>query len=122
MGTFPNKATQFKPGQSGNPKGITKGTKHISTWIQELMNDEEFEARILDSKVGLKEYKGAPIKAIIDVAIVKSINGEKAWADWLANNGWKQQLDITSDNEKLEGLVIIKNNDDKSLGVADKSS
>jgi hypothetical protein len=101
MAQFPNPSTQFKPGISGNPAGKPKGTKHIATWIQELLNDEEFEARILDSKIGLKEFKGAPLKAIIEVAITKAINGDKQWADWLANNGWKQQLDITSDNERL---------------------
>lgn len=101
MGTFPNPQTQFQPGQSGNPAGKKPGTKHIATWIQELLNDEEFEARILDAKIGIKEFKGAPLKAIIQVAITKAINGDKQWADWIANNGWKQQLDITSDGEKL---------------------
>lgn len=106
MGTFPNPDTQFKPGQSGNPKGLPKGTKHIATWIQELLNDEEFEANILDSKIGIKAYKGAPLKAIIEVAIVKAINGDKQWADWIANNGWKQQLDVTTNGKDLPTPIL----------------
>lgn len=27
MGEFPNRSTQFKPGQSGNPRGLKPGTK-----------------------------------------------------------------------------------------------
>jgi hypothetical protein len=38
-----------------------KGKKHINTYIQELMEDESFEANILDAKVGVLEYKGAPV-------------------------------------------------------------
>lgn len=35
----PPKKTQFKPGQSGNPKGRTKGSKHtIYTYIQRELN------------------------------------------------------------------------------------
>lgn len=34
----------FKPGQSGNPKGQAKGTIHLSTHIQNMLNDEDFDA------------------------------------------------------------------------------
>jgi hypothetical protein len=34
---FPNKDTQFKPGQSGNPKGLPKGSKSFKTRIRELL-------------------------------------------------------------------------------------
>src|ERR1700757_4566587 len=63
------KATQIKKGQVLNPNGKPKGTKHINTWIQELAEDEEFEARLLDLKQGFIEYKGAPIKAIIKATL-----------------------------------------------------
>lgn len=106
MATFPNPGTQWKPGESGNPAGKPKGTKHISTWIQELLNDEKFEARILDSKIGIKEFKGAPLKAIIEVAITKAINGDKQWADWIANNGWKQQIDVTTNGKDLPSPIL----------------
>lgn len=95
--------TQFKPGQSGNPKGLPKGTKHISTWIQELMHDEKFEANILDAKTGIREYKGAPIRAIIQVATVKAVNGDAKAMDLLMKYGWnpKQEIDITSNGETV---------------------
>jgi hypothetical protein len=95
--------TQFKPGESGNPKGKPKGAKHISTHIQNLMEDEDFEANILDAKTGIKEYKGAPVKAIIQVAITKAINGDAKAMDWLAKYGWtaKTEIDLTSNGETV---------------------
>lgn len=71
-----------------------KGSKHINTWIQDLLEDESFEANILDPKVGYKEYKGAPIKAIVQVATIKAVNGDAKMMDWLAKYGWSQKQEI----------------------------
>ncbi len=34
---FPNKETQFKPGQSGNPNGRPRGSKNRSTIIRQIL-------------------------------------------------------------------------------------
>lgn len=83
-----------------------KGSKHITTYIQELMEDEEFEANVLDAKKGLVEYKGAPIKAIIKVATTKAINGDAKAMDWLAKYGWssKTEVDVTSLGEQVGAI------------------
>jgi hypothetical protein len=65
-----------------------RGSKHLSTWIKELLNDEKFEANILDAKIGLIEYKGAPVKAVVTVAITQAINGEPKAREWLARYGY----------------------------------
>lgn len=108
--------TPFPKGTSGNLKGKPKGTKHLSTWIQELMNDPKFELHVLDSKgYGYKTYKGAPIKAIIEVAIRKALGGDKAWADWLAVHGYGTKITIERD-DPIEALLtaygVIKALDD----------
>lgn len=77
-----------------------KGSKHISTWIQELLNDEEFEATIQQG-LQIKEYKGAPIKAIIQAQTRLAMNGDTKAFEALAKHGWKPQLDITSNDEKI---------------------
>lgn len=88
------KATQFKPGESGNPAGKPKGTKHINTWVQELLHDDEFQAWISDARTGVKEYKGAPIKAIIKAQIIKAVNGDTKAYDSLVKSGWVQKQEI----------------------------
>lgn len=106
MGTFPNPDTQFKPGQSGNPKGMKPGTKHISTWIQDMLNDESFEANILDPKIGIKAYQGAPIQAIITVAVTRALAGEQRWADWLGKYGYGIKTDITTNGESINPVLV----------------
>lgn len=99
MGTFPNPDTQFKPGQSGNPNGLPKGTKHISTWIQEMLNDETFDNVIEDQNGKRVEFKGAPLKAIIMTAVVKANKGDNRWADWLAKYGYGTKVQLSNDPE-----------------------
>lgn len=95
-------ATQFEPGVSGNVNGKPKGTKHLSTWIQEMMNDESFTGDYVEG-YQLKKHKGAPVKAIVRVAALKSLGGDTKWADWLAKYGYgtKQEVDVTSGGERL---------------------
>lgn len=90
--------------QLGSKGGSNKkGKKHLTTWIQELLEDEAFEAGILDAKKGYVEYKGAPIKAIVQVATVKAVNGDLKAADLLMKYGWaqKQEIDMTSNGETI---------------------
>lgn len=91
MGKFPNPDTQFKPGESGNPAGKPKGTKHLSTWIQDMLNDDTFELYLTHPIEGVKKFEGAPIQAIVQTAMRRAANGDKAWADWLANHGYGQR-------------------------------
>ena len=99
MGNFPNKDTQFQPGVSGNPKGKPKGAKHLSTHIQEMLNDENFSTYLTDARDGWKEYRGAPIKAIVKTAMIKAIQGDTKAADWLAKYGYGQKLTLANDEE-----------------------
>lgn len=84
--------------------GKPKGTKHLSTWIQELMNDEEFETYVQDAKEGWKPYKGAPVKAIVRVAMLKALSGDNKWAEWIGKFGYGSKLDVTSNGNTVNGL------------------
>lgn len=76
--------TPFQKGKPGGP-GRPKGSKHVSTWIQELLNDEEFD---LSKFVAGKPYKGAPMQAIIITAVVQALQGDPKWADLLFKYGY----------------------------------
>lgn len=88
--------------QPANP-GNKKGNKHLSTHIQEMLNDPNFEANILDPKIGLREYKGAPVKAIIQVALTKAVNGDTKWADILFKYGYGQKLELANNPDNPIG-------------------
>lgn len=106
------KATQWKKGQSGNPTGNPPGYKHINTIIQELVNDEEFEAVLIDLKDGYKNYKGTPIKAIIKATIAEALaakdpNVRKAAREQLLKYGWPTKNEVTgADGEALSMPVV----------------
>lgn len=103
---FPNPDTQFKKGESGNPAGKAKGTVHLSTHIQNMLNDPEFELLLEDKIEGFKKYDGVPIKAIITVAVRHASAGDTKWAEWLAKYGYGQKFEL----EHL-GEIVTGNND-----------
>lgn len=105
--SFPNKDTQFKPGESGNPKGKPKGSKHLSTIIQELANDIDWDKTTLKNKEELKQKYGKNgFKAVAYVALTKAMTGDVQAMKWLAENGYGKHLDITSGGEKLPTVII----------------
>lgn len=113
----PPKEHQWKPGQSGNPAGKPKGAKQLSTWIQNLLNDDEFEFIILGGKDKGKQisYKGAPIKAIVGVAIHKAMKGDVKWADWLAKHGYGSKIIVGAEDPveaALRKLGLMEGEDD----------
>lgn len=99
------KATRFKPGQSGNPSGPKPGYKHINTIVQELLNDPNFEAWIQDAREGVKQYKGAPIKAIVKAQMIKALNGDTKAYDSLIKSGYVQKVEQENTGEQT--LTII---------------
>ena len=90
----------WKPGQSGNPAGKPKGTRHLSTWIQELMEDETLTAEFLRSP----NVTGPPIQAIVISLVGKSLQGDMKAFELLAKYGYGNKLDITSQNENYPYL------------------
>lgn len=107
-----------KKGEVRNPKGKPKGTKHISTWIQEMLNDPDFETVLIDANKGAIPFKGAPLEAIIKVAMHKAIHDKdkgQQWAEWLAKHGYGNRLVLeTSDPlDKLLGKFGIEEGDDE---------
>ena len=109
MALNPQNLIPVKKGEIRNPKGKPKGTLNLSTHIQNMLNDEGFEAVLLDSKKGAIEYKGAPVKAIIAVAIQKALHDKEkgaVWAEWLAKHGYGTKVDVTSGGEPIKIALV----------------
>lgn len=109
------KDTQFKPGQSGNPAGKPKGARSLSSTIREMMDDPNFIERLsqgIKERTGIDpsvdpEFQGTPMKAIITVALIESMNPNihpdtrnKA-RTWVGKFGYGTKVDITSDGERI---------------------
>jgi hypothetical protein len=101
------KDTQFKPGQSGNPAGKPKGSRHLSTIIQELAEDIDWDKTTLKNKEELKaKYGKNGFKAVAYVALTKAMTGDVQAMKWLAENGYGKHLDVTSGGDKLPTIII----------------
>lgn len=113
MATSREIAGRFKPGQSGNPKGNAldrHSTKHVSTWVNELLNDENFT--IENFEFSGKKYKGAPMRAITITAVHQALAGDVAWAKWLTDNATKLDR-ILPDNSTINFNQITVEQKDK---------
>lgn len=122
----PDNLVHWKPGQSGNPSGRPKGSKDLSTWIQNLMHDESFEAVLHYDKATQVQWKGAPIKAIIAVAMMRAVRGDERWADWLSKNGYGNKLILGTEDPAeavLRKLGLMGENDaGQDKGTTEKTS
>lgn len=96
---------KFQPGESGNPAGKPKGALHLSTHIQNMLNDPEFEMYLEDKVAGFKLFKGAPINAIVKTATIKAAAGEKESREWLAKYGYGQKFEIEHSGEIETGIA-----------------
>ncbi|PPG60275.1 hypothetical protein C5C57_05595 [Rathayibacter sp. AY1C5] len=126
------KATQIKKGQVLNPKGRPKGSKSLSTLIQQMMMDENFETLLPDPQTGWKEFRGAPARAIVTAAMLRAVQGDLKAADWLAKYGYgtKVEIDATITEGPIpllagvapEGPLVIEDDDDGGTAQADDSA
>lgn len=66
----PPKNTQFKKGQSGNPKGRPKGIKNLTTDLQ-----EELESKIQITEDG-KTFAVSKQRALIKTLLAKAMKGD----------------------------------------------
>lgn len=93
-------------GEIRNPKGKPKGTKHMSTWIKEMLNDPDFELKLKNGTI----IKGAPMGAIIKTAIAKAVSGDMRAFDILGKYGFGTKVDVTTNGKELP-TPIMKLND-----------
>lgn len=83
-----------------------KGSKHLSTYIQEALTDENFELKLKDGTI----MKEMPIKAIIKTAVAKSVSGDTRAMEWLAKHGYGNlmRIEMTDPLDRLLGKFGIE--------------
>lgn len=92
--------------ERGRKGGLAKkGSKHLSTYIQEALTDPNFELKLKDGSV----MNEMPIKAIIKTAVAKSVSGDTRAMEWLAKHGYGDKLVLEINDPRKEIL-------DKYLG------
>lgn len=97
----PPRSHQFKPGQSGNPRGRRKGAKNESTILHELLH----------RKIALREAGKSRKVTILEAMLLKfaedSLRGNTKSAAFLLNrygsmvSGEIQQQDLSEDEREI---------------------
>lgn len=107
MGEFPNKDTQFKPGNSGG--GRPKGSRSWAAVVREMLEDEDFVVKVV-GKDGKEIELKYPAKIITDVMIRKAVSGDVQASKWLRETGYGNKLDL-----EMSGSLEVNREDDKLL-------
>ena len=97
----PPRAHQFKPGQSGNPKGRPKGRKNEATMLDELLFQR------IPVRQGGRELRMTVIEAIFRRIAEDSLKGNIKAAGFLFNrlsaiaSDQPQQTELTDDDQEV---------------------
>ena len=94
----PPKATQFKPGQSGNAKGRPKGTKNFKT---DLLEELREQILIKESGKGLSVSKQ---RAFIKTLMAQAVKGDARAANLVLNTLFKL-IPVESGDEETSDLT-----------------
>lgn len=98
----------FKSGYDPRRGKKPKGSKHLSTLIQEMANDSNFKTYLQHPKQGYIEYKGPAINAIVATALQKAVAGDKDSREWIAKHGWwKQEADNAPPPNPIQFICAV---------------
>lgn len=88
MGQFPNKATQFKPGNPGG--GRPKGTRNWSGIVQALLADKDLAKKVINKDSELfKRFPNRNLAEYIAMAMcVRAASGDVVAAEWVRRTGY----------------------------------
>ncbi len=80
----------FKEGYDERRGTKPKGSKHLSTYIREILDNEDFEYKLSNGK----KMKGIPMEAMIRALVTKAVEGDARAFDLLAKYGYGTRLEV----------------------------
>ena len=84
-----------------------KGSKHLSTLIREIGENIDWDTTTLKNKEQMKAlYGNNGWKAIVYVAMTKSMAGDAKAIAWLSKHDYGQNSNITSNGETIKGAIM----------------
>jgi hypothetical protein len=101
----PPKATRFKPGQSGNPKGRPKHARNLKTEFLEELNE------IIRVREGDREMKISKQRAFVKALVAAAIKGDMRAANALVsfcNRAFGDERDESSSGTATHDLEILE--------------
>jgi len=96
----PPKHTQFKPGQSGNPKGRPKGTQNLKTDLREELGE------IVRVREGDREILISKQRAFVKSLIASAVKGDTRAANALVSL-WQRVLGGEEDLPGKDALAPV---------------
>ncbi len=90
----------FKKGYDIRRGSKPKGSKHVSSYIKEFLEDVEIGYTLLG-----KETLGTPIEAIIKGMIVRAIRGDLRATELLIRHGYGNSGQVREEEDKK--LIIV---------------
>ena len=107
----PPKGTQFKPGQTGNPKGKPRGAKNLKTELLEELQE------VIPVKEGGVRRKVSKQRAMLKSLTAKAVQGDPRTASILINLMFRllhPEVDAEMDIDlSAEDLEILKRFEDR---------
>ena len=100
----PPKANQFKPGQSGNPKGRPEGSKNLATDLMEELK-----------QIIIVKESGEPLKITKQRALVKSLSAKALNGNVPAINTLLKLISQTQTSELLAIETPEVSENDKAI-------
>lgn len=91
------KATRFKPGQSGNPKGRPKGSRNYRTLLREAIEGNAIDWSLIPIQ-GIEKLAAKhnhPMEAVIYRAYAQAIQGDARARQWLTDTLYGKNYRVT---------------------------
>lgn len=104
----PPKSTQFKPGQSGNPKGRTKGHKNFNTLLRQTLSQQ-----VEVVKSGTK-HKMSKNEILIEMLVNKALQGDMRAINILLPYILKMEQ---AEKELAQKVAALSQNDKEILSM-----